>query len=122
MNEPCEATAHYVRETTWWETLLRPDIVQVILGVVGTVLSVAFVGIAWVRTRRRRGIVKAFLNEIDDIYFRLKNDPDECEKQLSRLRNTILEGVTDGRIAQESYDIMDAKIDHYMEEVRKEKS
>jgi len=121
MNEPSEATAHYIRETAWWETLLRPDIVQVILGAVGIVVSVAFVGIAWVRTRRGRGVVKAFLTEIDNVYSRLKDNPSECEKQLSMLRNTILEGVTDGKITQESYEVMNTRIDKCLEELHKKR-
>jgi len=121
MNEPSEATAHYIRETAWWETLLRPEIVQVILGVVGTALSVAFVGIAWVRTRRGRGVVKAFLTEIDNVYSRLKDNPSECEKQLSSLRNTILEGVTDGKITQESYEVMNTRIDKCLEDLHRKR-
>jgi len=121
MDRPCEATAHYGRVLAWWETLLRPENMQIILGGMGLGLTVAFVGVAWIRTRRRRGIIKAFLNQIDEVYSKLKTNPQECEKELYRLRNTILEGLTDGRITEESYDIMDKKIDKYMEELQKEK-
>jgi hypothetical protein len=121
MEGACEAIAHYTREPSLWETLLRPDVLQVILGFTGTVLTVAFVGAAWVRTHRRKGLIKAFLNEIDDVYSRFKTDPEKCEEELYRLRNTILEGVTDGKISQENYEILDKKIDRHMEEISKQK-
>jgi len=122
MNGPHNATAHYRLPPAWWENLFRPEILQVILGFVGIVLTIAFVVPAWVRTRRKRGVIKAFLNEIDEVYTRFKTDPRKCEEALYRLRNTILEGLTDGKISEESYDILDKRIDKYMEELHKQKS
>ena len=121
MDKQHKVTARYVLAPPWWETLFRPEILQVILGLVGIVLTVAFVVPAWVRTRRRRSVIKAFLNEIDEVYSRFKTSPRKCEEELYRLRNTILEGLTDGKITEESYNIMDRKIDKYMEELRKQK-
>jgi len=121
MNGPRNATAHYRLPPAWWENLFRPDILQVIVGLVGIVLTVALVVPAWVRTRRKRGVIKTFLNEIDDVYTRFKTDPRKCEEELYRLRNTILEGLTDGKISEESYDILDKRIDKYMEELQKRK-
>jgi len=120
MDGPYEATAHYVRALAWWETLFRPETLQVILGLLGTGLTVALVGTAWIRTRRGRSVVKNFLNEIDDVYSRFKTNPRKCEEELYRLRNTVLEGVTDGKITQESYEIVDKRIDKYLEELRKQ--
>jgi len=42
--------------------------------------------------------MKVLLNEIDEVYSRFKTDPRKCEEELFRLRNTILEGLTDGKI------------------------
>lgn len=120
MDQPHEASANYVRERTWWEILTGPDVLQVVLGFIGTALTLGFVGVAWARTRRRRGVTRALLNEVDDIYRRLKTDRKQCEEELYRLRNTILEGyLTDGKITQENYDVIDKRIDKYMDELRK---
>jgi len=121
MDRPHNATAYYRLPPAWWENLFRPEILQVIVGLVGIVLTIALVIPAWVRTRRKGGIIKTFLNEIDDVYTRFKTDPRKCEEELYRLRNTILEGLTDGKISEESYDILDKRIDKYMEELQKQK-
>jgi hypothetical protein len=58
------------------------------------------------------------LDEIDDVYLRFKTNPRICEEELYRLRNTILEGLTDGKITEEDYAILDRKIDKYMKELQ----
>ena len=63
--------------------------------------------------------MKTFLAEIDDVYFKFKTERQKCEAALFRLRNTILEGLTDGKITQENYDVIDKRIDKYMDELRK---
>jgi hypothetical protein len=122
MNGPCEATAYYVHASAWWETLFNSQNLQVILGALGTVITVALIGTAWIRARKRRSITKTFLDEIDDVYVKYKANPRNCEEELFRLRNTILEGLTDGRITEENYNILDSRIDKYMKELRKQKS
>ena len=118
MNKPHNATVHYVLQPPWWETLLRPDITQVTLGLVGIALIVALVVPAWFRTRRKRGIIRTFLKEIDEVFSRFKKDPKKCEEELSKLRNTILEGLTDGKISEESYNLIDKRIDKYKKELQ----
>lgn len=120
MEEPYEAVAHYLRAIPWWEALLRPEMLQVILGLIGIVLTFALVGTTWIRSRRRRGVMKAWLNEIDEVYSRFKMDPRKCEDALCRLKNTILEGLTGGKITEEDHDIMDKRIDKYMKELKEQ--
>jgi hypothetical protein len=87
----------------------------------GTVVTVGLLGGAWFRSRKRRNIVKAFLTEIDEVYARLRTDPEKCAEALYRLRNTILEGLTDGKITEENYGIMDRRIDTYIKELSENK-
>jgi hypothetical protein len=117
MNGPCEATAYYVHALAWWETMFNSQNLQAILGALGILLTVALLGTAWIRTRKRRSITKTFLDEIDDVYLKFKTNPRTCEEELYRLRNTILEGLTDGKITEENYGILDRKIDKYMKEL-----
>ena len=115
---PHAASAHYERARAWWELLTRPDVLQALLAIVGTAVTVALIGTTWIRNRRSRNIVKAFSDEIDEIYLSYKVNPQKCEEELHTLRNTILEGLTDGKITEENYDVLDKKIDKYMKELQ----
>lgn len=121
MDRPYDITAHYVRAQAWWEILVRPDVMQAMLALLGTMLTVGLVGGTWFRTRKRRDIVKTFLVEIEDVYSRFKTDPQKCEEELYTLRNTILKGVTDGKITEDNYDILDKRIDKYVAELSQER-
>jgi hypothetical protein len=121
VNGPYEAIAHYERARAWWEILTRPENLQIILGLVGIVVTVALGVTAWVRTRKKRSILRAFLNEIDEVYSKYKADPRKCEEELYRLRNTVLEGLTDGKITEENYNIIDSRIDKYMTKLQEQK-
>jgi len=57
MDGPHEAIA-YIRALAWWETLLPFGMLQVIIGLVGIVLTGALVRTAWVRIRRKRRVIK----------------------------------------------------------------
>jgi hypothetical protein len=117
MDAPYEVVAHYVRSQAWWAILIRPDVLQALLAILGTSITVSLIGGTWFRSRKRRDIVRTFLAEVDDVYSRLKTDPQKCEEELSRLRNTVLEGLTEGRISEENYGVIDARIDKYTREV-----
>jgi hypothetical protein len=121
MYEQCEAIAYYTRAIAWWEPLTSPESMQILLGLVGIVITVSLGGTAWMRTRKRRSIIKTFLDEIDDVYSKFKTNPRVCEEELYRLRNTILEGLTDGKITEANYEILDRKIDKYMKELQDKK-
>jgi KaiC/GvpD/RAD55 family RecA-like ATPase len=113
MNEPHEAIAHYMLASAWWAIFLRPDVLQIV-GLLGIGLTATLVGNAWVRTHRRRGVIKAFLNEIDEVYSRFKMTPRKCEEELSRLRDVILERLTEGKITKENHSVLDKRIEEYM--------
>jgi len=120
MDGSCEAIAHYVRALSWWETLFSLESLNFIIALLGLVITVALLGVAWIRTHRKRVIIKALLNKIDEVYSRFKMNRLKCEEELSKLRNTILEDLADGKITQENYDIMNGRIEKYMEELRKQ--
>jgi hypothetical protein len=121
MDGPYDLTARYVHAQAWWEILFRQDVLQNVLAILGIGISLSLVGGAWFRSRKRRDIVKTFLTEIDDVHSRFKTDPKKCEEELYRLRNTILEGLTQGKISEENYGIIDRRLDKYMSEISKEK-
>jgi hypothetical protein len=121
MSVPHDAEAHYEHAQAWWGLLTRPDVLQALLAIVGTVVTVSLIGTAWIRNRRSRNIVKVYSDEIDEVYSSHRTDPQKCEEELRAVRNTILEGLTDGRIGEETYNVLDKKIDKYMAELDRQK-
>jgi len=119
MDGPCEATAHYVRELSWWEILLSLESLNLIIALLGLVITVALLGVAWIRTRKTRAATRALLDRIDQVYARFKMTPPKCEEELYRLKSTISKDLADGKITQECYDLMDKKIEEHLEELRK---
>jgi hypothetical protein len=120
MDGPYDITAQYVRAQAWWELMVRPDVMQTLVAVLGTTLTLGLVGGTWFRSRKRRNLVKAFLADADDVYSRLKAYPKNCEDELYALRNTVLEGLTDGKLTEENYEIIDKRIDKYVAELSEE--
>lgn len=55
---PYEAVAHYLPAPAWWNNLLRPENLQIILVIAVGMLSVSFIGAFWIRTHRRKGRIK----------------------------------------------------------------
>jgi hypothetical protein len=117
VDRPYDLTAKYVRTQTWWEILFNPVSIQVLAAVLGTLVTVSLVGGTWFRSRKRRNFVKAFLAEADEVYSRFKTDSKKCEEELYALRNTLLEGLTDGKITEDNYNIVDKRIDKYVAEL-----
>lgn len=117
MDRPRNAIAHYVRASAWWEILAKPENLSLVLGLVGILITVGLIGTAWIRTRKGKATVRTFSIRIDEVCAKHKDDPRKCEEELRRLRNTAFEGVTDGRITQEGYEIIQAKIDKCLKEV-----
>ncbi len=117
IDKPYDVVAHYDHAHAWWEVLARTDVLQSLLALVGTFLTVGLLSGAWLRSRRRRNVLKTFLAEIDDVYFKFKTQRQKCEEELFRLRNTILEGFTEGKITEDNYGIIDKRIDKYMKEL-----
>jgi len=121
MNGPHEAIAHYVLPRSWLESLLATADLKVILAIIGLAISFSSIGTAWVRTRRRKGFTKAWLNETDEIYSKFKTDPQKCEDELCRLRNALLEELTNGKITEQSHNIINKKIDKCLKELQRPK-
>jgi hypothetical protein len=117
MAGPYDITAQYVRAQAWWAFLVRPDVMQTMLAALGTTLTLGLVGGTWFRSRKRRNLVKAFLTQVNDVYSKLKTDPKKCEEELYALRNTVLEGLTEGKITEENYEIVDKRIEKYVAEL-----
>jgi hypothetical protein len=113
-----EAVAHYTHAHAWWDIAFSPDNLRLIVAVLGVLITSASIATAWVKTRKRRSTMSILLEEIDQTYSKLKANPSECEKELRRLENTVLEKLTEGRITQSEHSVLDKKIDKHVKELK----
>jgi len=94
----------------WWDYLRKPQIIGLFVALFSVICTVT----AFVATRRKRGRIKSLLNEIDNIYYRFKMNARRCEAELYRLRDMVLEDYKNGKITEQSYDILNERINDYL--------
>lgn len=98
--------------------------VELVAGVV--TIGAAIVGAAgWyyrARSTRRRGTIlyNKFLSSVDDVYSRFKLNSNRCEAELLRLKEEIFRDFKEGLIEDESFNVLDGRIDRYLREIREE--
>jgi len=98
--------------------------IEMVAGIVS--IGAAGLGlVGWMaRTRsvRRRGriLFNKLLEEVDDVYGRFKMNARRCEAELLRLKGDVLAGFKEGVIEEDKFHTLDARIDAYIRDVRKE--
>jgi hypothetical protein len=84
-----------------------------------TILVSLFVAIfGFVQIRKKRGKLRRYLEEIEEIYSENKSDPKTCEKELISLREEIKSEVTKGKVEEGHFLILDKKIDDHLKEIK----
>ena len=98
--------------------------VELIAGIIS--IGAAALGIVGWMTRTRstrrksRILFKKMMEEIDDVYSHFKMNARRCEAELLRIKGDVIAGFKDGLIEEEGFHTLDARIDEYVKEVRKE--
>ncbi|UCF08090.1 MAG: Ig-like domain-containing protein, partial [Thermoplasmata archaeon] len=72
----------------------------------------------FMRLRRKRNVLRIYLEMIDDTYDEYKKKPRVGEKKLIALRDGIKNDVKKGRLEENHFLILDKKIDDYLHELR----
>ena len=70
--------------------------------------------------RRRKIMFNEFIQGIDDVYTRYKMNARQCEAELYKLKDQIIETFSKGIIDETNYKFLDKRIEEYIEEIRKE--
>ena len=63
---------------------------------------------------------KEFLGEIDETYTRFKMNARQCEGELLRIKEQIMQEFRAELIDPEAYSILDKRLDDYLSEIREE--
>ena len=71
--------------------------------------------------RRRRAILyKELLQGVDGIYTRYKMNARQCEAELYRFKEQMINEFKQGMITEENYNVLDGRIEEYLAEIREE--
>ncbi len=90
---------------------------EAISAIVGIVVAVAaFIG--WPLTRKRRSVTSKYLKEINEIFNKYRNDSGKCESELYDLKERIEDAFSKGKISEESFSLLDSRIEKYIYAVR----
>ena len=101
------------KDGSWWDTW---EPIVTALTVLGTILA-ALIGFLIVR--KKRGMLKKYLAEIESTFGSYSKGSDYCEKELLRLKTEIKTKFNEGKIEENHYIILDRKISEYIGEVKK---
>ncbi len=86
---------------------------------IGVILTLVVLIGGFLISKLRKGASSKYLKEINYIYNSNKKDSKLCESKLINLKDKIENEFTKGKITEQSYDILDRKIESYLGEIRK---
>ncbi|MDD5133441.1 MAG: hypothetical protein PHD81_04385 [Candidatus Nanoarchaeia archaeon] len=89
------------------------------VGGIAAVIGIAAALAGWFFTRKKSGTTSKYLTEINTTFNNYKNNSDKCEIQLLELKNKLEKEFSSGKLTEQSYDILDRKIDNYLGDIRK---
>jgi len=85
-----------------------------VAGLVGWVLNTR-------KQRRKKSVMfREYLSEIDSIYTRFKMNAHQCEAELLKIKEQIMQEFKDELIDPEKYTVLDKRVEDYLKEIRKE--
>jgi len=98
--------------TEYWVQMLA-----LVVSVIGVILAVSGFSLA---NNKKRKYLRKFLHEIDNIYASYKWKSRRCEAELYRLTDQIEEKLKAGQIDENTYHLLEARIQKYLDEIRDE--
>jgi hypothetical protein len=95
--------------------------VATLITIVGAVAS-AFGWASRTRSERKRRkiLFKELMQSVDDVYTRFKMNARQCEAELLRLKDQVIEAFKQGMINEDNYNVLIRRIEEYLREIREE--
>lgn len=100
------------KQTTLLQTL---NLIAISLAIMGVVTG-------WIFKYSKSRRASKYLKRINLIYDEYKNDSSRCRKELSALKEKVEDDYADGRITNNTFTIIDKRIDNYISRTRKGKN
>ncbi|MEM4336580.1 MAG: hypothetical protein QXG86_01080 [Candidatus Woesearchaeota archaeon] len=89
------------------------------IGAISGVIAIIAAFIGWFLTKKGRSRASDYIKNINETYNKYKNDASKCETELYRMKEQLEVDFSKGRISEESFNMLDSRIDKYLSEVRK---
>jgi len=90
---------------------------QTIGSIVGVLATLAaFIG--WLLMKKGRSRASGYIKDISERFNKYKNDAGRCEAELYKMKEQIEHDFAKGKISEESFSMLDSRIDKYLSEVR----
>ena len=86
---------------------------------IGVILVIIFGIGGWILTKKRRSLISKYIKNINNVYNSCKNNSAKCEAELNNLKEQIEKDFAAGKITEQSYDILNKKIEDYVKNLRK---
>jgi hypothetical protein len=89
-------------------------------------ISVGSIGIySWVKKSRNEKrleqvLFKTYMMEIDDVYKKFKMNSRECEAELYKVKEEIIDEFKDGKMQANNYNFLEKRIEDYMNEIKEQ--
>lgn len=88
----------------------------------GVIIPIAMAVGGWYFFKQRKGKLKDYFEKIDDTYGKFKTEGNRCEVELHTLKQTIEHELKEGKVEEGTYQLLAARIERYLKEVRKKNS
>ena len=89
------------------------------VGGIIAIISVIIALVGWFLTRKKSSNTSKYLDEINQTYLEYKGHSDKCEIKLVEVKAKIESELAAGKITEQSFDILDRRIESYLGNIRK---
>lgn len=89
------------------------------VGGIIAIISVIIALVGWFLTRKKSSNTSKYLDEINQTYLGYKGNSDKCEMKLIEVKAKIERELAAGKITEQSFDILDRRIESYLGNIRK---
>jgi len=120
--QPTQTTPTTIKEiviinntTTPQQTGFDWNMIGAIIAIIAVLVSL----IGWFLTRKRSSNTSKYLDEINQTYSEYKGNSDKCEMKLVEVKAKIEKELATGKITEQSFDILDRRIESYLGNIRK---
>ncbi len=85
----------------------------------GVIIPITMAVGGWYFLKQRKGKLRDYFEKIDETYGQFKTEGQQCEAELHALKQSIEQDLKDGKIEEGTYQLLTARIERYLKEVRK---